>query len=188
MAFSSWASGTLSETYGVSNALLVMMGVQTVGLLIGAFFRLPEVGNLNLDLVGRWREPSVTVEVEPRNGPIRVAVQYEIAQSDIPAFITAMNERRRVRRRDGAKNWTLSRDLADPEIWIEQYQFARWADYTLHNQRRTYADDDSLAAIKALHKGAWPPVIHRYLERPVNSFALTPPPPVDKTIDPTREG
>lgn len=187
MAFSSWISGTLSENYGVSNALLVMMGAQTVGLLIGAFFRLPEVGDLNLDPVGRWREPSVKVDIEPRSGPIRVAVQYQIAETDIPAFITAMNERRRVRRRDGAKNWTLSRDLADPEVWVEQYQFARWADYTLHNQRRTHADDGSFSAIKALHKGTWPPVIHRYLERPVNNFTVNPGASPDTTIDPTRE-
>lgn len=187
MALSSWASGMLSETYGVSDALLIMMGVQTAGLLVGAFFRLPEVAHLNLDPVGRWKEPSVKVDIEPRSGPIRVAVEYEIAEADISAFITAMNERRRVRRRDGAKNWTLSRDLSDPEKWIEQYQFARWADYTLHNQRRTHADDDSYAAIKALHKGAWPPLVHRYLERPVNSFILNPGAPVDTTIDPTRE-
>ena len=187
MALSSWISGMLSESYGVSSALLVMMGVQTAGLLIGLFFRLPEVGNLNLDPVGRWQVPSVKVGIEPRSGPIRVAVQYQISEGDIPAFIAAMNERRRVRRRDGAKNWTLSRDLADPEAWVEQYQFARWADYTLHNQRRTHADDASYAAIKALHRGAWPPIVHRYLERPVNNFILNPGAPVDTTIDPTRE-
>ncbi len=186
MALSSWVSGMLSETYGVSNALLTMMAVQTVGLLIGLFFRLPEVANLNLDPLDRWQEPSVKVDVEPRSGPIRLAVQYQIAEADIPAFISAMNERRRVRRRDGAKSWSLSRDLADPEIWVEQYQFARWADYILHNARRTHADDESVAAIKALHKGAWPPVVHRYLERQVSSYAASPGVPVDTTIDPTR--
>lgn len=187
MAFSSWSSGMLSENYGVSNALLIMMAAQTLGLLIGAFFRLPEVEHLNLEPLDRWQAPFVKVPVEPRSGPVRLTIQYEVAEADIPAFIAAMNERRRVRRRDGAKAWTLSRDLADPEIWVEQYQFARWADYVRHNERRTHADDESIAAIRALYKGAKPPVVHRYLERPVSGVSVNPGPSVDTTIDPTRE-
>ena len=126
------------------------------------------------------------MNVEPRNGPIRVNIHYRIAESDIPAFIAAMGERRRVRRRDGAQGWILSRDLSDPEVWIEQYQFARWTEYVLHNERRTHADDENVAAIKALHKGSWPPEVHRFLERQVNSLTIDPGLPVDTTIDPTR--
>ncbi|MBK8199741.1 MAG: MFS transporter [Acidobacteria bacterium] len=187
MALSSWTSGVLSENFGVSNAMLTMMAVQTAGLAIGFFFRLPEVDHLNLDPLDRWQIPSVKVDVEPRSGPIRVAIRYRISESDIPAFIAAMNERRRVRRRDGAKAWSLSRDLADLETWIEQYQFARWADYVRHNERRTHADDDNHAAIKSLHKGSWPPEIHRLLERQVSSYPVNAGPPVDTTIDPTRD-
>lgn len=186
MAGSSWTSGLLSEHYGAGPALLIMSGVLAVSLVAGLFFRLPEVDHLNLDPVGRWQTPFTKVDIEPRSGPIRLTLQYRISEADIPAFISAMSERRRIRQRDGAKDWVLSRDLADAEVWVEQYRFARWADYVRHNERRTHADDDSLAAIRALHKGAWPPDVHRYLERQANNLTIRPGLPVDTTIDPTR--
>ena len=42
----------------------------------------------------------------------------------MPEFLAAMAERQRIRRRDGARHWTLLRDLEDPELWIESYQTA----------------------------------------------------------------
>lgn len=186
MAASSWTSGLLSESFGVAGALLIMAGLMIAAFGVGLSFRLPEVDHLNLEPVGRWRTPDVKVQIEPRSGPIRVSIHYRISEADIPAFIAVMGERRRVRRRDGAQGWILSRDLEDPEVWIEQYRFARWTEYVLHNERRTHADDENLEAIKALHKGPWPPEVHRFLERQVNSLTIDPGLPIDTTIDPTR--
>ncbi len=53
----------------------------------------------------------------------------------MPEFLDAMTERRRIRRRDGARHWTLLRDLEDPRLWIESYQFPTWVEYVRHNQR-----------------------------------------------------
>ena len=51
-----------------------------------------------------------------------------------------MAERRRIRRRDGARQWTLKRDLENPQIWIETYHTPTWIEYIRHNQRMTHAD------------------------------------------------
>ncbi|MCB1889253.1 MAG: MFS transporter, partial [Rhodocyclaceae bacterium] len=106
--------------------------------------------------------------------------------ADIPRFLAAMNERRRIRLRDGARNWALARDLSDPELWIEKYRFGRWMDYVLLNERRTHADSASTEAIKALHKGSWPPRVDRLLERQVTGVTLDPDLSADTTNDPTR--
>ena len=76
-----------------------------------------------------------------------------------------MTERRRIRRRDGAKHWTLLRDLGEPDLWIERYHVATWLDYVRHNQRRTKADVDNSDAIQALHSGPERPRVHRMIER-----------------------
>ena len=184
MAAGSWMSGRLSEEYGITEAILIMAAIQFAGLLVGFVFRLPEVGDLNLELVGRWKVPDVKVPVEPRNGPVHIAIHYRIAEADIPAFLAAMNERRRVRMRDGARNWALVRDLSDPEAWVEKYRFGRWVDYVLHNERRTHEDDANMQIIRDLHKGQWPPPIERLLERQVTGVTLTPDLPLT-TADPT---
>lgn len=187
MAFSSWTSGSLAGQFGAGNALLIMAGVQATGLAIGVFFPLPRLQDINLDPIGSWTVPSTQVPVEARSGPIRIALRYKILESDIPKFLSAMIERRRVRRRDGARSWSLSRDLSDPDTWIEQYSFARWQDYVLHNERRTHADDESLAAIRALHQGSWPPEVSRFLERQLAGFSSNPAQQVDSAIGPIRD-
>jgi predicted MFS family arabinose efflux permease len=43
MAAGSWMSGRLAEHHGIANAILIMAGVQAIGLAVGFFLRLPEV-------------------------------------------------------------------------------------------------------------------------------------------------
>lgn len=186
MAAGSYISGRLAEETAVSTSLLVMSGLLVFGLIAGWFYRLPVVDELNLDLVGRWKAPDVKVPVEPRNGPVYVAIHYTIREADIAPFLAAMNERRRIHLRDGARAWSLVRDLSDPELWIEQYSFARWLDYVLHNERRTHADGASTDIVRALHQGSWPPPIRRMLERPVTSATLNPGISPESINDPTR--
>ena len=186
MAFGSWMSGRLAEEYGIAEAILIMAGVQAIGLFTGFFLRLPEVKDLNLELVGRWKAPDVEVPIEPRAGPVHIAVHYRIREEDVPRFLAAMNESRRVRLRDGARGWALVRDLSDPEVWIEKYRFGRWLDYVLHNERRTHADRDNLYILHALHQGSWPPPIVRMLERQVTGVTIDPPLSIETVNDPTR--
>ena len=76
-----------------------------------------------------------------------------------------MADRRRIRLRDGARNWALMRDLENPELWTESYHVPTWADYVRHNQRRTKADLDVYERLLALHQGPEAPRVHRMIER-----------------------
>ncbi len=76
-----------------------------------------------------------------------------------------MVERRRIRLRDGARNWALMRDLENPEVWTETYHVPTWVDYVRHNQRRTKADAEITDRLLELHRGDRPPKVHRMIER-----------------------
>ena len=76
-----------------------------------------------------------------------------------------MAERRRIRRRDGARHWTLLRDLERPELWIESYQTPTWIEYVRHNQRVTQADAAVGERLRALHAGPDGPRVHRLIVR-----------------------
>ena len=70
-----------------------------------------------------------------------------------------------MRRRNGARRWTLLRDLADPQVWIERYHSPTWTEYVRHNRRFT-ADEAIIGdRIKALHEGPGAPLVRRLLER-----------------------
>ena len=86
-----------------------------------------------------------------------------------------MAERRRIRVRDGARHWSLLRDIADPRLWVESYQTPTWVEYVRHNMRRTKADAAATDRIHALHRGERAP---RVLRRIVRQPRLTPTPPV----------
>lgn len=165
MAVGSWIWGMVTEGWGVPTALLLSAVVLLLCAAIGLRFALPKADALNLDPLGRWQEPKLPMTLEPRSGPIVVTVAFHIDQADIPAFQVAMAERRRIRLRDGARGWSLLRDLEDPTIWIERYHSPTWTEYIRHNQRRTHTDADIGATLRALHRGPGQPVVHRMIER-----------------------
>lgn len=165
MTVGSLVWGLLAEGVGPETALLVAALFLAFGALIGLRLPLPEFSGLNLDPLNRFKEPMTRFDLHYRSGPVLVVVDYEIAQSDVPEFLATMSERRRVRIRDGAKQWALLRDLHKPEHWSESYHVPTWGEYVRLNERRTNADADFSDRLKQLHRGKEPPIVRRMIER-----------------------
>ncbi len=177
MALGSWIWGVIAENHGASEALLASAALMIAGAALGLkWFTLPEQTSLNLDPLNRWKEPHLALDVKPRSGPIVIMIEYVIRLDDTAEFLDAMAERRRVRRRDGARQWTLARDLENPELWMETYHTPTWVEYVRHNQRITHADAIIGERVRKLHSGAEPPRVHRMIERPTDwSVTIAPP-------------
>jgi hypothetical protein len=94
-----------------------------------------------------------------------ITIQFVIPEENVIEFLRAMDERRRIRRRDGANDWKLLRDLSNPEIWVERYSTATWLDYVRHNSRLTHEDAVIPERLRALHRGPDRPVVKRMIER-----------------------
>lgn len=190
MALGSWIFGEVADMHGVAIALAAAASVQALSVPLGLFLPLPQVEAMNLDPQNRWSEPDTAVAIEPRSGPVVVTIEYRILSQHIRDFLAVMNERRRIRVRDGARHWTLLRDLGDENLWIERYTVPTWLEYIRHNQRRTHADTANSDLIRALHQGPNPPQVHRMIERQTSLFltSRTDPPPaaIDPLTDPTR--
>lgn len=190
MAGGAWLFGWIAEHQGVVISLYVAAGVQFLAAILGLWRPLPQIGDDNLDPRGDWQEPDTAVPVEPRSGPIIVTIEYRIPAGSVVPFLTAMSERKRIRKRDGAHGWQLLRDLGESDLWVERYHVSTWLDYIRHNQRRTVADIANSEAIQALHDRPEPPVVHRRLERQTGSLPLSRSPDAREMgegwIDPTR--
>jgi MFS family permease len=165
MALGSWIWGMAAERLGTADALVIAAGVLLAGAALGLRLPLPELKALNLDPLDRWRPPNIAIDIVPRSGPVVITIEYVIRETDLVAFLAVMAERRRIRRRDGARHWTLLRDLENPEIWVERYHSPTWLDYVRHNQRMTQADAAIGERLRALHQGPDRPRVHRMIER-----------------------
>ena len=150
---------------------------------MGLRFRLAQSEAINLEPLRQWSEPNTIVPVDARTGPVVITIEYRIREADLFAFLAAMAERGRIRRRDGARQWALLRDLNDSELWIERYKTPTWADYVRLNHRITQNDAYIPARLRELHRGPEPPQVRRMIERQTSapSTAQLPEPEVDST-------
>ncbi|MCW5720152.1 MAG: MFS transporter [Devosia sp.] len=165
MAAGSWVWGAVADAVGPDWALVCASVVLAVCGLVGLRLALPQFNQRDLNPLDTFNEPLLKLDLRPRSGPIMVMIDYRIAQEDIPRFLGLMAERRRIRIRDGARQWALLRDLEQPELWVESYHVPTWIDYVRHNLRRTKADADNIEQLRTLHRGEGLPQVHRMIER-----------------------
>jgi MFS family permease len=165
IAAGSWLWGVVAARESIAVSLLCAALLMFACAALGRWLPLAQSEQLNLDPLRRWQEPVTAVPVEPRTGPVVITIEYIIDETDILKFLAAMAQWRRIRRRDGALNWRLLRDLADPRLWIERYETPTWLDYVRHNSRITKDDASIPQRLRALHQGAEVPRVRRMLER-----------------------
>ncbi|RWR28335.1 MFS transporter [Sinirhodobacter populi] len=166
MAVGAWSWGALADGQGVSFALCTSAAMLLIGLLLGFWLWLPEFSTLDLAPLDRFRAPEPVLDIKARSGPIMVMIDYIIDPGDTDAFLRLMQERRRIRIRDGARQWALLRDMENPRQWMESYHVPTWLDYLRHNHRRTKADAENYDSLRALHRGIDDrPRVHRMIER-----------------------
>ena len=159
MAGGSWLWGSVAQALGSDQALVMSAIALVLAAAVGLRWALPEFGALNLDPLGQFREPVVRLDLASRSGPIVVMIDYQIDQADVPAFLALMADRRRIRIRDGARQWALLRNLQDTGIWTETYHVPTLVEYERHNRRRTKSDAVNIERLRALHRG--PPLRSR---------------------------
>ncbi|WP_417809442.1 MFS transporter [Thioclava sp.] len=166
MASGAWLWGSLASYQGVSFALLTAAVVLIVGAGLGTWLRLAEFSTVDLDPLGQFSAPEPQLDIRARSGPILVLIEYEISVEDTAHFMALMRARRRIRIRDGARQWALLRDLENPRCWMESYHVPTWIEYLRHNARRTKNDALNFEELLTLHQGPeLRPRVRRLIER-----------------------
>ncbi len=164
-AAGSWIWGLNADWIGLEWTFAAAGVVLLLCALLGFKLPLPQFNSRDLNPLNTFNEPILKLDLRARSGPIMVMIDYIVDQADIPKFLELMAARRRIRIRDGARQWGLLRDLEHPEIWTETYHVPTWIDYVRHNMRRTKADAENSEQLRALHRGTEPPRVHRMIER-----------------------
>ncbi len=104
-----------------------------------------------------WQAPMLAREVENDSGPVLVTLRYKIADEDPSAFLDAIEEVGRQRRRDGAYVWGIFADVAHSGVYLETFLIGSWLEARYLRERVTKADREREDQVKALL--AEPPTI-----------------------------
>ncbi|MBX9897565.1 MAG: MFS transporter [Qipengyuania sp.] len=179
VAAGSWLGGFLADHHGVRDALLVSAALQ---LGVVALTRwLPLRGSNDLDLMPFSGRKPIEAEVTPnrQDSPVVLFTEFRIQVADHPKFLALMQERRRIRGRNGARRWQLLQDMSDPEIWVETIDLRAWSDYLRHRERIAEYEAQLFAQIRALDHGDEAPRIRRFVVAPQGHSTEVPVTPTD---------
>ena len=169
VAVGSWLWGLVAKDYGLVLALEGAAAGLVLSLLLGYFLPVAdrtESTELDEQLAD---DPDVKLGISGRSGPISIELQYRIAEEQARDFYNLMRQQQQVRSRNGAYGWSISRDIADPERWLERFSCPTWHDYLRLRGRRTIEESELHRQAVRMHIGTEPIKVSRWLNRPAGS-------------------
>lgn len=169
IAGGSAAAGAIAGYADVFTALLLSAAFLGVTVLLARIVPIADAHLASLEPHEVLSQDSMP-QVDPRTGPVVVTIDYRVPQANAHEFMTAMFQLRRVRRRDGARRWSLTQDVDDTELWLERFHSPTWTDYLHRISRRLAADRTVYQRVLDLCSES--PIRHRRLERPAGSAPL----------------
>ncbi|MDR7274123.1 MFS transporter [Catenuloplanes atrovinosus] len=156
------AWGLLADATGLPVALTAAAALMLAGALTLRFWALIDTRTMDRAPAVFWPEPHLTLEPDPRTGPILVTVRYKVSAANAPAFVTAMDAVRRAVQRTGAYRWGLFRDGAGSGTFVEVYLVSSWEEHLRqHTGRLTGADRAAEEHARSLADGP-PEVSHLF--------------------------
>lgn len=168
IAIGSWGWGRLTDAAGVEFALLVSAALMLVSALLGLWLPMPRI-SARSEEADMLADPKVRLPLTHRSGPLVVEIEYRVAPDNARAFHNVMQHVQLCRRRNGAYDWSIARDIADPEFWTERHHYPTWLDYLRQRRRWTRLEREVEDKAAAFHIGPEPVRVRRMLERPFGS-------------------
>ena len=157
--------GQVAANSSIQTSLLVA----AIGLILAIPLtwraKLGQGETLDLTPSMAWAAPSVAedFDADPDRGPVIISIRYEIDPADADEFLKTIHELSGERFRDGAYDWGVYQDAANPRIWVEWFYLSSWAEHLRQHERTTHHDQDIHKAVRAFHRGATPPVVDHLL-------------------------
>ena len=163
LAIGSLVWGLVTGAESVELALTIAAGGLVAGVVLARRWPLAQSEQADLTPAGAWSDPNVDIEPRPHDGPVMITVEYEIDPDDAERFVAAMEELKRVRRRDGAYRWELYTDLERPGCYVEMFVVESWSEHLRQHGRLTVADLELTRLTRSFHRGERPPTVRHML-------------------------
>jgi len=140
LALGSVIWGWLATLAGTRIALAASAGAMVALLALSHRVRV-KLGE-EADVTPGVQLPDLAIAVEPLpdDGPVLIQVEYQIDPENREAFLRTIQSAGPTRRRNGASNWRVFRDLGEDGRFVERFIVTSWAEYVRLRNRMTMAD------------------------------------------------
>jgi predicted MFS family arabinose efflux permease len=152
--------GKLASTLGLPAAHFIAAAGALLGIALTWRWKLQSGAGVDLAPSMHWPAPILAIDADADRGPVLVTVEYRIDPEKRAAFLVAVRDLGRQRRRDGAYAWDLFEDAAERGRFLETFMLASWIEHLRQHQRVTNADRVVQDAIRQFGAAAEPKVAH----------------------------
>jgi predicted MFS family arabinose efflux permease len=185
IALGSWWWGEFASAQGVRESLTLAGLAALISLAAARWLPVSVAPIGSLDPRARPELTPPGVPIHPSSGPIVVVIEYRVLPEHAAEFVAAINELGRVRRRNGARGWSVSQDIDATDLWIERFESSTWTDHLRWRTRPTESDFEVRRRIGRLVVGEKGHV-RRFVGRPPGSEPIGPMPGQDRSVAGTR--
>ena len=164
-----WGWGVVAGEYSVAVAVIASGIAVAASSLLGFILPIGKDQTFDNDSIEIGYEPEVSLGLTMRSGPVVVEVDYDVDPDRARDFYGVMMKMQGMRKRIGAFQWSIARDIADPALWTERYHCPTWGDYLRMRDRYTQADFAIQEEADGFNRSGSKSRVRRRLERPFGS-------------------
>ncbi|QDL90422.1 MFS transporter [Paroceanicella profunda] len=157
--------GQVAAAGSIRMALLIAAAGALVAIPLTWRAKLGQGEALDLSPALGWADPVIDPELGESHdrGPVLVTIRYEVPAELTEGFLAAIGTLSGERYRNGAHDWGVSQDAADPRIWLEWFFLPSWVEHLRHHARTTRDEQEVHASVRAFHRGTQAPEVRHYL-------------------------
>lgn len=155
--------GQIAQYTGLDLPLIAASGLLVVSIFLCRPFPLGIAEMIDTTMSDHWSDPKLVHEPHPNHGPVLITVEYIIDPARLNEFTEAMSALSIQRRRDGAFQWHLVCDVANPQKQLEAFFVESWAEHMRQHERVTVSDRVVEDKVNAFHIGANPIAVRHFI-------------------------
>ena len=163
LALGSVILGWVASHSDTRTALATSAGTMLLLLVLGYKVRVKMGDEADVTPGMQLPELAIAVEPLPDDGPVLIQVQYQIDPKNRASFLQAIHATEPARRRNGASDWRVFRDVGAEGRFVERFIVASWAEYVRLRARITMSDRQALDRVARFQQPGVSTVVTRLI-------------------------
>jgi hypothetical protein len=156
-----WGTGVAHAGLNVTFAAAAPIAL--VGLAFGHRFSINFAAEASVEAAPLDHLHDLSMVPKPDDGPIKITIEYAIANEHRERFRVLMQEVQAIVRRNGAFQCRLDESLDQPGLFHLEYLVSSWAEHLRQNRRMTVDESRVFGMAWNLHSGESGPIIRHFL-------------------------